>query len=208
MVFSSRTEAGQKLLVKLQSFRSEENLLLLAISSGGIIVGKELSRFLGCSLDLLICEKIISPRYPELALGWVGSIGREILDRRLMEKLELKKLGMKDQLVLAKNKVEEKEKAWRSSKPMLNLLGKTVLLVDDGIATGMTMSGAIQLVRQQEPKKIVVTVPVVAREALPKIEKLADEVIYLYCPELFISLSEFYEDFPQIQLEEVVGFIK
>ena len=208
MIFENRSQAGKQLVEKLVSFRENNEVLILAISSGGVMVAKEMTRFLNSPVDLLVMQKIAYPQNPSLALGWMGSIGREVLDQKLMERLGMKKMAMNDLLNGVKDGINKREKACRGSRPKLNLQGKILLLVDDGVATGSTMSGAIRIARQQAPKKVVVVVPVIAKEALPKIEKIADEVIYLHCPDLFISLSEFYQDFPQIQLEEVVGFLK
>ena len=110
---------------------------------------------------------------------------------------------LKQQTEITKQEVVRREKEFRADQPPLNLKGKTVVLVDDGVATGSTVLLAIELVRQQEPQKIIVAIPVIAQESLDKIQQLADEVIYLEAPKLFFAVSQFYRDFSVLTDDQV-----
>lgn len=196
------------LSLRVQEYKSIKKLLVLAIPRGGVVVGKELAANLKCPLDVIITKKIGAPDNPELAIGAVGAIGEPIIDEQLAAQVGANSKYLKSSIVKIKSEVERREKEFRLGKPPLELKNKTVILTDDGIATGATMLAAIDIVRQQEPKKIIVAVPVVAKDSLVKIEKLADEVVYLEAPEQFFAVGQFYNNFEQITDKEVIWTLK
>lgn len=207
MIFNNRKEAGSLLAAKLENYKSVKNLIVLGIPRGGVIVGKEIADFLGCPLDVIIAKKIGVPNAPELALGAVGLVGEAVIDEELVKKLGIDEEYVKNQIPEIKKEVERREREYRAGKPLVDLKEKTVILTDDGVATGATISSALEIIRQQSPKKIVVVVPVIAKDSLGKVEKLADEVIYLEAPELFFAVGQFYRNFEQITDEEVVEIL-
>jgi len=204
MIFENRSQAGKLLATKLVDLKKEGNLLVLAIPRGGVVVGKELAVSLNCPLDVIITKKIGAPGNPELAIGAVGAIGEPIIDEKLATQVGADEKYLQSSILKIKSEAERREKEFRQGKSPLELRNKAVILADDGVATGATMLAAIDIVRQQDPKKIIVAVPVVARDSLAKIEKLADEVVFLEAPEQFFAVGQFYENFEQVTDAEVV----
>ena len=208
MLFQDRTQAGKLLVSKLQSFSKTKNVLVLAIPRGGVVIGKELTTALNCPLEVVITKKIGAPHNPELAIGALGTLGEPVIDEKLVLETGADEQYLKSQISNLKAEIERREAFFRQNRPPLNLKDKTVVITDDGVATGATMQAAVETVRQQNPKKIIVAVPVIAKDSLKKLQSLADEVIYLEAPEMFFSVGQFYQNFPQIGDEEVVKLLE
>lgn len=202
MVFQNRTQAGRLMAQKLKKYKNKK-VVVLGIPRGGIITGKQLSEFLHCPLDVIVTKKIGAPGNPELAIGAVGAIGEPVINEELAERVGADEKYLKSQISNLKSEVARRIKEYRGDKPPLKLKNKTVIVTDDGVATGATMEAAVEVVRQQDPKKIIVAVPVIARDSLSKIEEKADEVIYLDAPLMFFAVGQFYQNFPQISDKEV-----
>lgn len=203
MIFENREEAGKKLVAKLKSFQSKKNLIILAIPRGGLIIGKQLSQSLNCPLDIIVTKKIGAPGNPELAIGAMGAVGEPVINKELAARVGADEKYIKSQISNLESEVARRIKEYRGDKLPLKLKNKTVIITDDGVATGATMEAAVEVVRQQNPKKIIVAIPVIARDSLKKIEGKADEVIYLDAPLMFFAVGQFYRDFPQTTDEEV-----
>lgn len=203
MVFQNRIEAGKRLANKLSNFQAFKDLIVLGIPRGGVVVGRELIKVLGCPFDVIITKKIGAPGHSELAIGAVGATGEPVINEELAGRTRANDDYINNQILKIKNEIARREKEFRGNKPPLDLKGKTVILTDDGVATGATMMAAIEVIRQQNPKKIIVAIPVIARDSLVKIENLADEVIYLEAPVLFFAVGQFYQEFKQISNEEI-----
>ena len=203
MIFQNRIEAGKKLSHKLSKYQATKNLIVLGIPRGGIIVGKQLSQALDCPLDIIVTKKIGAPGNPELAIGAVGAIGKPVIDEELAVRVGADEKYLKSQIAKLRTEVDRRIKEYHGDKPPLELKNKVVIITDDGVATGATMMAAIEITRQQNPKKIIVAVPVIAKDTLEKIESLADEVVFLDAPEMFFAVGQFYQDFSQITDEEV-----
>jgi putative phosphoribosyl transferase len=208
LMFKSREEAGRQLATKLQSYKATENLLVLAIPRGGVVIGKELARALNCPLDVMITKKIGAPGNPELAIGAVGPGGEEVIDEQLAARTGADEEYLKNQKIKVKDEIERREKELRGDKPQLDFKNKMIILTDDGVATGATMLAAIEVLRQHQPKRIIVAVPVIARDTVSKIEAQADAVVYLEVPLMFFAVGQFYQDFPQITDGEVKELLK
>ena len=207
-MFKNREEAGRKLADKLASYRATKNLIVLAIPRGGVVIGKELAQALDCPLEVIITKKIGAPGNSELAVGAVGAIGEPVINEALAERVGADENYLKSQISNLKSEIARREKEFRRGRPKLNLKDRIVIITDDGVATGATMMAAIEMVRQQNPKKIIVAVPVIALDTLGKIKVLADEVICLDSPLMFFAVGQFYQDFPQISDEEVKEILK
>lgn len=203
MVFKNREEAGKKLASKLKNFQNKKNLIVLAIPRGGLVVGKELSQALDCPLDIIVTKKIGAPGNPELAIGAVGATGEPVINMELAHKVGADEKYLQKEIANRQAEVGRRVKEYRGDKPSLNLKNKIVIITDDGVATGATMEVAVEVVRQEEPKKIVVAVPVTARDSLEKLEEKADEVIYLDAPLMFFAVGQFYQEFGQVSDKEV-----
>jgi predicted phosphoribosyltransferase len=206
-MFPNRSEAGQKLAQKLKEVLGEQKavnkLLILAIPRGGVVIGRQIADFLKCLMDVIITKKIGAPGNPELAIGAVGAIGEPVIDEALAERVGADEDYLKNKIEKIKENIEVQEKEFRQDKLPLDLKDKVVVITDDGVATGSTIKAAIEVVRQSNPQKIIVAIPVIARDALKEIENLADEVIYLEAPELFFAVGQFYQEFEQVSDETV-----
>ena len=208
MVFKNREEAGKKLAIKLKGFQNKKNLIVLAIPRGGLVVGKELSQALDCPLDIIVTKKIGAPGNPELASGAVGAIGKPVINEELAHKVGADEKYLQKEIASRQAEVKRRIKEYRGDKPPLNLRNKVVIITDDGVATGATMEAAVEVVRQEEPKKIVVAVPVTSRDSLKKLEEKADEVIYLDAPIMFFAVGQFYQEFGQVSDREVKELLR
>lgn len=211
MIFKDRRQAGEKLAAKLKEELSDEDFkdaIVLAIPRGGVIVGKEISQSLNLPIDCLVTKKLPSPDNKELAIGAVGEGGVVVWEEELCQRLAVSQDYKKE---IVKQKVDELEKKRQDFKfgmPVPELREKTVLVVDDGIATGATIKAAIAVIRNFNPKQVIVAVPVIAPDALEEVKEKADKLIYLEIPEMFFSLDQFYESFDQIEDQKVVEALK
>jgi len=208
VLFKNRIIAGQQLAKKLSFLKDQKKIIILGIPRGGVVVAKEISKLLKAPLDIIVTKKIPAPFHPELALGAVGIMGEPVIDEELIQKMKVDQKYLDDQINQLRKKVIDKEKQFRQEKPPLDLKEKTIILIDDGIATGATIIAAIKIIRQSDPSKLIVATPVIAKDTLSKIEKLADEVIYLQAPSLFFAVGQFYKDFEQVLDDEVKYLLK
>lgn len=194
-LFKDRQSAGKLLAKRLWEFKGVKGVIVLGIPRGGVVVAKEIARELNLPLDIIVTRKIGAPNQPELALGAVdldgeviGDVGEfgEIIERELEE-------------------LKRRENLYRQGKEPLDVENKTVILVDDGIATGATTLSAINYLKRHQAKKIILAVPVASREA---IEKIVEEVIVLETPEYFQAVGQFYEKFEPVEDTEVIQYLK
>ena len=206
-VFKNREEAGKKLAKELEKYKAEKPIVL-AIPRGGIIVGKEIAKELNSKLDLVIPRKIGAPWEKELAIGAVAPDGSLILNEDLIKELEVPQAYIQAEKERELKEIERRLKVYRGDKKFPELKNKVVILVDDGIATGATIKAAINFVKNQEPKKIVVAVPVAPLDTLKELEREVDEIVCLEKPKFMGAISEFYLDFRQVEDEEVIKIMK
>lgn len=187
---------------KLKDFQEEE-ILVLGLTRGGVVVAHEVAQELGAPWDILVVKKIGAPGNPELALGAVGPDKVVIWDEKLCQRVGVDEETKGEMLKSKSYEREEKEKFLRQGRKLLSLEGKMVILVDDGIATGATTLTAVRWVQTQRPKKTILAVPVAPPDALEKLINEVDEIICLETPWDFAAVGQFYEDFPQVSDEEV-----
>jgi len=208
MVFRNRVEAGKRLAEELLDYR-EKDVIVLAIPRGGVVVGYQVAHILSVPLDLIIPRKIGAPMNPELAIGAVSQDGTIVLNNELVKMLRIPESYIKEKADRQIQEIERRMKKYRGEgKPLPVLKGKTIILVDDGIATGATMRAAILSIRKQKPATLVVAVPVGPMETIMTLKNEADGVVCLEIPELFHAIGQFYEDFRQISDEEVIQLIE
>src|SRR3990167_5265892 len=205
MLFESREEAGRLLAKDLKNYG--KSCLVLAIPRGGVVVGAEISKALLCPLELIITRKLGAPSNPELAIGATTSKGGLVLDQELIESLGVSKGYIRGELSRQRKEARRREKVYLKEEP-INVTGKTVILVDDGIATGATVEAAIEAVRERKPAKIVLAVPVAPATAADRLGGLVDEFVCLSTPTHFFAIGEFYSSFPQVSDEEVVKILQ
>jgi putative phosphoribosyl transferase len=208
-MFYDRKEAGQKLAKAIKSQISgtaksvvlkSQNSVILALPRGGVIVAKEIADVLKIPLDVLVVRKIGYPGNPEYAIGAVGESGEIVLSE---EGKVVDPNYLKNEVKKEKEEVKRRLKEYRGKKQKLDLKNKTVILVDDGLATGLSMKAAIKEVETQNPKKIIVAIPIAPPETIEELKKEVDEIIVLETPSPFFAIGNFYTKFDQVTDEEV-----
>lgn len=215
IIFQDRIDAGKRLAKKLswlnqdqlkeERDRSQQSIVILAIPRGGVIIGDVIASELNAKLDIIVSRKIGAPDNPELAIGAVMPDGSYFLNQRLVSMLNVPQNYIQIQAHEQIKEIDRRLMAYRGSKEYDNEFeGKAVVLVDDGIATGATMTASAKWIKnKQQCKRIVIAVPVAPAEILDDLNRVADEVIVLYTPEPFIAIGRFYEDFAQVSDNKV-----
>lgn len=204
LIFKNRVDAGQKLALKLTQYKSSKDAIILALPRGGVAVAKEVSRVLNLPMDLIVSRKIGAPENPEFAIGAIAEGFKGIFDQKNIEIFNVSEEYIKNEVEKEKKEIDRRLGVYRARRAPLNLEGKTAILVDDGIATGLTMIATINAAKIKGAEKVVVAAPVVSRDSAEKIKKLVDDIIYLDAPEFFAAVGQFYEAFNQIEDEEII----
>jgi len=208
MLFKDQVSAGEKLAEALKEYQNK-GAVVLAIPRGGVATGHGLARVLNLPLDVIVTRKIGAPDNPELAIGAVGETkGSLWLNKKLASQLGVSEDYIKSETRIQKLEIKRRERVYRKGREPLDLKNKTVILVDDGIATGATMIAAIREIRNMGTDKVVVATPVAPPETVEELKKEADEVICLQTPRLFFAVGQWYENFKQYSDEEVIELIK
>jgi predicted phosphoribosyltransferase len=200
--FHDRADAGRRLASRLIS-HTAEHPLILALPRGGAPVAYEVASALGAEFDVLVVRKLGVPGHTELAMGAIASGGTRVMNDEIVELLHLAPRVVEGVATAEGREVERQEQLYRDSRPRPTIRGRTVALVDDGLATGATMRAAIRAVRRQGAKRIVVGVPVASSDACSELSREADEVVCVATPEPFVAVGLWYEDFDPTSDEEV-----
>jgi predicted phosphoribosyltransferase len=200
-MFTNRTDAGKQLAKKLE-FVKEQNPIILAIPRGGIIVADAVASFLDCKLDIIVSRKIGAPFNSELAIGAVLHDGSYFPNSEVVKMLQIPQSYIDSEKAEQMKEIQRRLISYRGSVHY-DFVGKTVVLVDDGLATGATMVVAALWVKKQKPKNIIVAVPVGSRETVQKLVEIVDEVVVLSIPDFFNAVGQFYKNFDQIDDKEV-----
>lgn len=206
--FRNRRDAGQKLAQKLSHYASRPDVIVLALPRGGVPVGYEVSRALHVPLDIFIVRKLGIPGQEELAIGAIASGGIRVLNEDILRMLPLPSELIERVAQRELQELQRRERLYRGDRPPPDVRDRTVILVDDGLATGASMRAAVQALRAQNPKRIVVAVPTAAPEACEAFEKEVDEVVCAITPEPFLGVGRWYEDFSQTTDEGVRLFLE
>ena len=201
MIFQDRVDAAKRLAKKLDWLKKDEPIIL-AIPRGGVITGDVIASELGAKLDVIVSKKVGAPDNPELAIGAVMHDGSYYPNEEITRMLNIPQKYIDAEIALKMKEIEQRLVKFRGSSEY-NLEGRTVVLVDDGIATGATMFVATRWVKKQKPKKLIVAIPVGPKETINKLKEVADKVIVLCAPFFFNAVSEFYRDFDQVDDYEV-----
>lgn len=201
--FANRVEAGRRLAERLSAYRGRGDAIVLGLPRGGVPVAYEVAEQLGLPLDVFVVRKLGVPGYEELAIGAIASGNVSVLNEDVMRALPNSEAILQTVLAQEKIELERRETRYRQDRLALDLRGRVVILVDDGLATGATMRAAAAALRKKGVARIVVGVPVGAPETCRALETEVDEVICVSQPAFFHGVGQFYEDFSQTSDEEV-----
>ena len=206
VVFQNRLDAARQLATALEPYRNQ-NPLVLALPRGAVPMGKALAAALECDFDVVLVRKLGAPGHPELAVGAIDENGQTFLQpQALLYGADADYLKAEKERQM--HTIRRRRAQYTPLRPPLKLAGRTAIVVDDGLATGATMTAALHSVRAQKPRKLVCAVPVASPEALENIGHLADEVVCLQAPEFFQAVGQFYRDFGQVEDSEVIALLK
>ena len=208
MIFANRTEAGRSLAWRLTKYADRDDVIVLGIPRGGVPVAFEVAEALRAPLDVFLLTKLGVPGLEEFAFGAIASGGVRILDREIIEGLRLSVLDVETVTTQAEKELKRREVAYRGDHPTQSIAGQTVILVDDGIATGASLLAGIRALRQLRPAKIIVAVPVAPPEAVERLAYEVDEVVCVATPEPFHAVGRFYDDFSQVSDEELLRLLE
>jgi len=201
--FRDRREAGRLLAAKLSGYANRPDVVVLALPRGGVPVAAEVARALGAPLDVFVVRKLGVPGHEEFAFGAIATGGVRVLNEEVVRALQIPDRVIDAVAAREQEELARRERVYRGDRPPLDVRGRTVILVDDGLATGATMQAAIRALRQQQPARIVVAVPTASLETCDELKRVVDEVICATTPDPFYAVGLWYEDFSQTTDEEV-----
>lgn len=201
--FKDRRAAGRRLAGALQMYVSRADLLVFALPRGGVPVGYEVAKALGAELDVLIVRKLGLPTQPELAMGAISSGNALFLNEQIIKLAGIKPNQIEEVLEQERLELARRETLYRGSRPIARIGGRTVIVVDDGIATGASMRAAILALRGKKPERIIIAVPVAPADSRERFRDIADEFISVLSPRDFQAVGQFYEDFSPTEDDEV-----
>lgn len=205
--FRDRREAGRVLAEDLAPYRGKQGLLVLGLARGGVPVAWEVAAALQADLDVFLVRKLGVPQWPELAMGALASGGRVVMNENVMSSLQITDEQVRGVIARETAELSRREHAYRAGRPVAELAGKCVILVDDGIATGASMLAAVRAVRAAGPRWIVVAVPVGPETACRELAAAADDVVCATMPPSFEAVGQVYADFHQVSDDEVRDFL-
>jgi putative phosphoribosyl transferase len=206
-LFSDRAAAGRMLARQLHGYAGRDDVVVLALPRGGVPVAYEIAQALGVELDVLVVRKVGVPHQPELAMGAIASGGIQYLDEHTLSAAGVTQLEVAAVLDEEYRELARREALYRGQQPPLELGGRTVIVVDDGIATGSSMRVAIEALRAGKPARIVVAVPVAPADTVQRLAGMADTFVCGHSAQVFYGVGQFYEDFGQTSDAEVSEFL-
>ena len=211
LIFSDRIQAGRMLADSLSRLNNPQDMLVLGIPRGGVVLAHQIARGTGGSLDVVLTRKLGAPYNPELAIGAISENGNLYLNDELISSLRVNSEYIKQIRQEQLAEIAARHKLYRNVLDKVSLEGKTVILTDDGIATGATMQASIWAAKAEKPKKIILAVPVASLESVRKLALEVDETICLSTPPVFYAIGQFYREFDQVsdkQVLEILGKYK
>jgi putative phosphoribosyl transferase len=203
MLFRDRADAGRQLLTRLGRLEGRDDVLVLGLPRGGIPIAYEVARGLAAPLDVFVVRKLGVPGQEELAMGAIATGGVRVVNPDVVDALRISPAVLDRVAGEEARELERRQRAYRGDRPEPDVRGKTVVLVDDGLATGSTMRAAVAALRAQGPQRIVVAVPVGAQPTCEELGREVDEIVCLATPEPFLAVGRFYDDFSQTTDQEV-----
>jgi len=207
-LFKDRHDAGQRLAQKLLRYQGAKDGIVIALPRGGVVVGYDISLALRLPLDVLISRKLGTPSNPELAMGALAETGYRHMNEDVIREYRVSNAQLERELLRQTSEIDRRIRRYRGGRALPSLKGQTVILVDDGIATGATFFASLGALLKAEAAKIVAAVPVAPPRVLAELNALVDEVVVLHTTEWFFGIGQFYEEFPQVEDEEVVACLE
>jgi predicted phosphoribosyltransferase len=207
MTFENRHDAAIQLAQILSPFKDNKNAIIIGLPRGGVVVAHYIAQKLHLPLDVIVTRKIGSPIAPELAVGSITQEGEAIFDKKIMNMANYKESDLKETIEREKKEIKRRLKFYRKNKAPLNLARKIAIIVDDGIATGCTMHAAVQTAKYLGAKELIVAVPVCSVDVCDQLKKNVDDVICIHKPITFDAIGFFYDQFDQIEDDEVVKLL-
>jgi putative phosphoribosyl transferase len=201
--FKNRREAGQRLADQLKKYADREDVIVLGLPRGGVPVGYEVAARLNAPLDVFVVRKLGVPGEEELAMGAIASGGVRVLNQDVIQSLGISEALIERVARREQEELERRERLYRGARQPAQVEGRTVILVDDGLATGASMRAAVKALKALGPKEIVVAVPTAPPEACRELARLVDEIVCLMTPRPFMGVGAWYEEFGQTTDEEV-----
>jgi len=208
LLFQDRRDAGLQLAAKLKAYTDDPMVMVLGLPRGGVPVAYEVARALRVPLDVFVVRKLGVPGHRELAMGAIASGGVRVLNSEVIEALGIAPMTIDAVAAHELHELERQERVYRGSTPFPAMRGRTLIVVDDGLATGSTMLAAVRALRQSNPARIVVAVPVGAGDTCQRLRSEADDVVCLLTPPLFQAVSLWYAEFSQTTDEEVRSLLE
>ncbi|MDE3017972.1 MAG: phosphoribosyltransferase [Nitrospirota bacterium] len=208
VVLKDREEAGRLLAERLGAYRDDPNALILALPRGGVAVGYTLSLALHLPLDVLIVRKLGAPGNPEYAVGAIAEGGALYLNREGLRDLGLVREDLDQSILTQEAEIVRRQTLYRGGRSLPAMTGRTILLVDDGIATGSTFFASVEAARKLKPDRLVAVIPVGPKETLLRVQREVDELVCLMTPRLFFAVGNHYEEFRQVEDEAVVRYLE
>ncbi|MGI9420775.1 MAG: phosphoribosyltransferase [Geminicoccaceae bacterium] len=208
-VFQDRTDAGRQLAAALEPFRSTRPVVL-ALPRGGVPVAYEVARTLDAPLDLVLVRKIGTPWQPELAIAAVvdGGQPETVVMQDLVDKLNVSRSYIEKQASIELEELERRRSCYLAERPRVDIADRTVIVIDDGLATGATMEAALHATRRANPDRLIMAVPVAPPDTIGRLRAEVDDVVCLHSPALFGAIGLFYREFHQLHDDEVVDLLK
>ena len=208
MVFRDREEAGRLLASKLSSYRDDPTGLVLALPRGGVAVGYELTLALHLGLDVFITKKLSAPDNPEYAIGALSETGALYLNPEAVEAFHLSHADLEGFIGTARAEISRRQQRYRNGLPLPEITGRTVILVDDGLATGATFFATLEAISELSPRRLVAALPVAPQDAVAPVRSRVDELIVLATPEPFLAVGHHYQSFAQVSDAQVLEYLK
>lgn len=207
LIFEDRADAGRRLALKLLIYE-KENPIVLSLPRGGVAVGYEIARALKAPLDVIVARKLSLPEYEELGIGAIAPGGVCVMNRQVEEWQSLTGAELQQIIARETDEMNRRLRLYRGDRPLPDLTGRTVILADDGAATGMTAQAAVQSVRRQQTRRLVLAIPVCASETAQRLEAMVDDLICDSIPASFRAVGLWYRDFAQTTDQKVIDLLR